>query len=382
MRTESLWSQLASPRLLSDAALTPFLKWPGGKSQELAAIAAAAPPLTGRLVDPFVGGASVLLATPPEVTAVVNDACRDLIELYRSAADGDAPFRTAVTGLGEAWEALGEREELFRDLAEIFLLGTSHAAHAWLDRHRADLHLLLEAAEPGLAETFFARAARDLPVKFRRMRVVESEVGERLSAPDLLANIEGAVRSALYMSVRARYNEARLAGRWDARRAADFFFLREYTYAAMFRFNARDEFNVPYGGITYNRKSLLPKIAAMFSAPMRARLSTTTFTCQDFEPFLAAAGLEPNDFLFIDPPYDSDFSNYDNMPFGSSDQVRLRDVLESVPCQVMVVIKDTPAIRRLYGSGRWTITHTPKTYMWTIKSRNDRAATHLTITNY
>jgi hypothetical protein len=28
------------------------------------------------------------------------------------------------------------------------------------------------------------------------------------------------------------------------------------------------------------------------------------------------------------------------------------------------------------------VVEAPKTYMWTIKSRNDRAATHLTITNY
>jgi hypothetical protein len=39
-------------------------------------------------------------------------------------------------------------------------------------------------------------------------------------------------------------------------------------------------------------------------------------------------------------------------------------------------------IRGLYGSGHWRIAEAAKTYMWTIKSRNDRIATHLTITNY
>jgi hypothetical protein len=48
----------------------------------------------------------------------------------------------------------------------------------------------------------------------------------------------------------------------------------------------------------------------------------------------------------------------------------------------MVVIKDAPAIRTLYAADRWNVIEAPKTYMWTIKSRNDRAATHLTITNY
>ena len=77
------------------------------------------------------------------------------------------------------------------------------------------------------------------------------------------------------MAVRSRYNTARLAGRWDELRGADFLFLREFAYAAMFRFNRRDEFNVPYGGISYNRKSLADKARLLFGAPMLARLGDT-----------------------------------------------------------------------------------------------------------
>jgi hypothetical protein len=48
----------------------------------------------------------------------------------------------------------------------------------------------------------------------------------------------------------------------------------------------------------------------------------------------------------------------------------------------MLVIKDTPAIRSLYSSAAWHVLEADKTYSWTIKSRNNRAATHLTITSY
>jgi DNA adenine methylase len=184
------------------------------------------------------------------------------------------------------------------------------------------------------------------------------------------------------VSVRTRYNVARLTDDWGALRSADFLFLREFAYASMFRFNARNEFNVPYGGISYNRKSLVAKARLMFGHEMLARLANTHFDNRDFEPFLAAAELTPDDFVFVDPPYDSDFSAYDNRPFDGADQVRLERMLARVPARVMVVIKDAPAIRALYGANRWNVTEAPKTYMWTIKSRNDRAATHLTITNY
>jgi DNA adenine methylase len=227
-----------------------------------------------------------------------------------------------------------------------------------------------------------SRLSRDVPSKFARMRRIQTALDRTLSHRDLLANVEGAVRAALYMSIRARYNHSRLLHVRNELRLADFLFLREFAYAAMFRFNARGEFNVPYGGISYNRKSLADKLNELFRPAMVRRLRNTRWCCDDFEPFLRQAAPQEGDFVFVDPPYDSDFSDYDNQQFRQSDQERLQQVLEGLPANVMVVIKDTPLIRRLYKSDRWRVTEAGKTYMWTIKSRNDREATHLTITNY
>lgn len=365
--------------LASVPPLTPFLKWPGGKSQELASIAAAAPPLTGRYVDPFVGGGSVLLAVPDDVEAWANDAAEDLIDLYRAAAEQRPSFRDVVSGVARAWDDLAHFHDVYRGLAKAFL-ATGPAALSVAGRQSFDC--LLESAGPGLGDTFAARLAKDLPAKFDRMRVVQAAVGRSLDDKDLLANVEGAVRSAFYMSIRARYNHARLAGARTDLRLADFFFLREFAYAAMFRFNSRGEFNVPYGGISYNRKSLADKIETLFGARMLARLQNTAWRATDFELFLREAAPGRADFVFIDPPYDSDFSDYDNLPFGRRDQERLQRALEALSASVMVVIKDTPMIRALYRSDRWRVAQADKTYMWTIKSRNDREVTHLTITNY
>jgi DNA adenine methylase len=369
-------------RLAVSPSLTPFLKWPGGKSQELAAIAAAAPPLTGRFIDPFVGGGSVLLAVPGEIAAWANDAAEDLIELYRAAAEERWAFRDAVQGVADAWDLLRSYDELYRTLADDFLNGNSGLAVVRADGRAECLGRALALAGPGLDGVFESRLAKDLPSKFDRMRKIQVALGRRLSNMDLLDNVEGAVRAAFYMSIRARYNRARLSGTWSEIRLADFFFLREFAYAAMFRFNSRGEFNVPYGGVSYNRKALTDKVKVLFSTSILGRLQNTTWRCEDFELFLQEADPVRSDFLFIDPPYDSDFSDYDNMPFGGRDQERLQCALEVVSASVMVVIKDTPMIRRLYRSDRWRIESADKTYMWTIKSRNDRETSHLTITNY
>ena len=160
----------AAPRLAAEPSLTPFLKWPGGKSQELPAISAAAPDLLGRFVDPFVGGGSVLLAAPADVPAVVNDACQDLVAIYRAAASQEAAFREVISALAAAWDGLTERDGVFEDLADIFLHGSPIEAKSWLQRHRGDLTSLLAPTGPSLPDLFFAQAARDLPTKFERMR--------------------------------------------------------------------------------------------------------------------------------------------------------------------------------------------------------------------
>src|SRR5664280_765994 len=382
MNAELRLLDLPSYRLAAAPDLGPFVKWPGGKTQELPAIALAAPALTGRYIDPFVGGGSVLLAVPEEVEAWVNDAAEDLIELYRAAADERRSFRDAVSGVAQAWNGFGALDDVYRSLAEEFSGGLSGLNAVSTDGASRALKRALHAAGTGLDDAFDARLSRDLPSKFERMRRIQTTVGRTLSDTDLRANVEGAIRAAFYMSIRARYNRSRLSGDRNDIRLADFFFLREFAYAAMFRFNSLGEFNVPYGGLTYNHKSFADKVDILLNSDLLARLQHTTWRCTDFELFLREASPVRSDFVFIDPPYDSDFSEYDNLPFGASDQERLQRVLEGLSANVMIVIKDTPMIRRLYRSDRWRVAEADKTYMWTIKSRNDRETTHLTITNY
>lgn len=375
---------LDAPRynLVAAPKLEPFLKWPGGKSQELPAIARAAPSIVGRYVDPFVGGGAVLLAVPEQVGAWANDAVEDLVELYRAAAEERTVFRHAVSGIAQAWGDLGTVGDLYSRLADDFLAGASRLTARSISGGRTSLGCIVRNAGAGLEDRFFTRLSRDLPIKFNRMRGIQTAVGQTLSEKDLLANVEGAVRSAFYMSIRARYNGARLSDLRNEGRVADFFFLREFAYAAMFRFNGRGEFNVPYGGMSYNRKSFAGKVDVLYGSAMLGRLQNTTWRCTDFETFLGEVQPNETDFVFIDPPYDSDFSRYDNRSFDSRDQERLQWALDGLPAKVMIVIKDTPLIRRLYRSDRWRMAETDKTYMWTIKSRNERDVVHLTITNY
>lgn len=66
--------------------LKPILKWVGGKRQLLSEIAPLIPPSPSLYVEPFVGGAAVLLDRQPK-KALINDFNEELINVYRVVRD-------------------------------------------------------------------------------------------------------------------------------------------------------------------------------------------------------------------------------------------------------------------------------------------------------
>jgi DNA adenine methylase len=150
----------------------------------------------------------------------------------------------------------------------------------------------------------------------------------------------------------------------------------------MFRFNKKGKFNIPYGGISYNRKNFRQKVTKIFSDDVIALFKNTQCSNQDFEVFLKSIEMKHDDFIFLDPPYDSEFSEYDQNSFTKNDQQRLANLLLSLPAKWMVVIKETPYIRQLYTTPSINIKAFEKSYSYNMRGRNKRAAQHLIITNY
>ncbi len=121
----------------------------------------------------------------------------------------------------------------------------------------------------------------------------------------------------------------------------------------------------------------------MQSPELRQHLSSTIIENMDFEAFLLKYPPQPNDFIFLDPPYDSEFSTYAQNQFDMKDQERLASyLLTQCQAKFMLVIKNTPAILNLYDQPSLNIRTFDKKYLVSFQDRNDRNAEHLIITNY
>ena len=122
------------------------------------------------------------------------------------------------------------------------------------------------------------------------MATLENTKGA-LSEEDLFKNLEVCIKNAFYMYMRYRYNHVAALGISRGEQIALYYFMREFCYSSMFRYNSNREFNVPYGGISYNRKTLTKKIDMLTSGLLREQLARTELAELDFVDFIVAGCL-------------------------------------------------------------------------------------------
>lgn len=373
--------------------MKPLIKWPGGKTSEFKHIQNLIPPYQ-RYIEPFFGGGAVYFSLPPG-KACINDKSSNLIDFYRMVKDTNTEFQQALNTYNHYWQLLGELFALvYPALRPIYLRYRPHnpaaaaeAVIAILDDKRE--LLLRQFSHPILLDTTSLLRGLQTTIadKVKRMMALEIQMQQSLTEQDLRSNLETGCRSGFYMHFRTIYNDIAL-GRTAAQaltaeeKAANFYFVREFCYGSMFRYNRKGEFNIPYGGIAYNSKNFKKKIDRLFAAETTSYFSNTDIYNTDFETFLQSLDLKSDDFIFLDPPYDSDFSDYDGAAFGPADQVRLANFLGEIPAKFILVIKHTDFIYDLYSHHRHLdILTFDKQYTYNVRSRNNRQASHLIITN-
>lgn len=385
LKQNSIQSKNVSAERLSSP-----LKWAGGKEQELKYILPLLPTFNN-YYEPFVGGGAVFFA----ITAsekFLNDKSSDLYNFYIKIAEQDKEFFYALDMLLCSWQRISEILDNYAlELGKVYKKYSMNEASqeemqtalfAFLLEQQTTFHDMIAPIYVRGSENFMRELERNLLSKTRRMRKLERKKWQ-LPERDVSANLECAFKSAFYMHLRHLYNSIDMYDISSSLAAALFFFVRENAYASMFRYNSRGAFNVPYGGIAYNRKDLARKIVYLRSLELQMHLNHTTIENMDFADFFQKYQPQPDDFIFLDPPYDSEFSTYSQNAFGMQDQQRLAHyLLHQCRAAFMLVIKNTPAILSLYSDTGLAIKAFDKKYLVSFQARNNRNAEHLIITNY
>jgi len=376
---------------LKDTRLSPILKWAGGKEQELKHIHPRFPTKIKSYYEPFIGGGAVYFSIEAK-KMYINDKSHELINLYNTIAKKDKKFYTVVNEIMHNWSLLEEiitnNKILFIEQYKNYSDNRSDETYVknWVTsfvlKHSIEFNGMFDTTFNVNIENFLKELRKNIVNKMRRMKKIELERGV-LPDNDILDNIESALKSAFYMHFRHLYNNIVKYDIEASFAVAIFFFIRNYAYSGMFRYNKSGGFNVPYGGIGYNRKNLAKKVDYLQTKELINHLSKTTIDNLDFEEFFTKNRPKRDDFIFLDPPYDSEFSTYAQNEFTREDQSRLATYLIN-ECEAnwMMVIKNTDFIYELYNKSNVKINSFDKKYLVSFQNRNDKEAEHLIITNY
>lgn len=381
-----------------ETRLSPLLKYPGGKEKELKYILPNLPKKTVRYFEPFIGGGAVYFSLDCN-SYYINDKSTELIHLYEMIATQNKDFFQKIEGINDNWSNItyltNKHAKKLREIYEHYRNDTidkqqlSDMTTEFLCAHASEFNDLLKSNFNIALENFITELIKSYTNKVIRMSAIEKEKGQ-LCEEDIAFNIEGAFKNAFYMHFRYLYNHIEELNISTPFATAIYFFIREFCYSSMFRYNKSGKFNVPYGGISYNRKTLCRKISYFRSEELVSQLKHTVIVNEDFETFFQHHTPKKNDFIFLDPPYDTEFSTYANNSFGKEEQVRLANyLLKKCKANFMLVIKNTDFILSLYpqdslcaNKQKLEIHKFDKKYFVSFQDRNDKNAEHLLITNY
>jgi len=371
--------------------LSPILKWAGGKEKELKYILPLIPQNINRYFEPFVGGGAVYLSVKAK-EYYINDKSDELINLYISIQKKEKEFFYYLNEINHNWKLISKivenNREMFIEIYKLFrnnqitLDEVENKISSFILKQSHLFNGMFDYLFNKDIKHFFNEIGKSLMAKIKRMKKIEYEKGT-MPDKDILDNIESALKSAFYTHFRYLYNNIKKYNINKNFATAIFFFIRNYAYSGMFRYNSKGEFNVPYGGIGYNKKNLDKKIEYFQNPLLINKLQQTIIENLDFEIFLKKYNPTKNDFIFLDPPYDTEFSTYALNEFSREDQKRLANYLiNECNAKWLMIIKYTDFIYELYNKKNISITSFDKKYLVSFKNRNNKNAIHLIIKNY
>lgn len=373
--------------------LSPLLKWAWWKEQELKYIIPALPNNFKNYYEPFVWWWAVYFSVPAN-KYFINDKSEELIWLYKiiTSEDRDVFFNVldeVIHNWDILWNIVLKRNNIFFiDLYKNFSNNKisenqlKNSIYEFILSHTYEFNWMFEITFNHDIENFIKELNRNLLSKIKRMKVIENQKW-KLPDTDILDNIETALKSAFYMHFRFLYNNKIKYNLKHSYIIAIFLFIRNYAYSWMFRYNQKWEFNVPYWWIWYNNKNFSKKLDCLKSPELLEHLKNTKIENKDFEVFFRENKPKEEDFVFLDPPYDSEFSTYDKNIFNKEDQKRLANYLiKECKAKWMMIIKNTEFIFNLYNNNNLNIQTFDKKYLVSFMNRNDKDVEHLLITNY
>lgn len=154
-----------------------------------------------------------------------------------------------------------------------------------------------------------------------------------------------------YLDIRTADRDGRIEKMTDIERAARILYMLRVDFNGLYRVNAKNQFNVPYG--RYKNPKIIDA-ELIYEVSQFLTENDIQIMQGDFE--VAVENAVEGDLIYFDPPYiplneTSSFTSYTHEGFSFDDQVRLRDTVRRLTergVSVMVSNSSSPLAEELY----------------------------------
>lgn len=180
-----------------------------------------------------------------------------------------------------------------------------------------------------------------------------------------------AYKQELFYSYRKEFNTHKTL---DARKAALFYFLTREGFQSLWRVNSKGEYNVPYRNHEKDQYFVYPELdflnfKVMFQDPM------VSLSNKDFSTFIKDTDPQKSDLVYLDPPYDQTFVDYNKNGFNGEMQRILADLVKELTekgCYCFVSNNHTEYIEDLYEGFEIIDIHRQNTWKATAKNKSEK----------
>lgn len=162
----------------------------------------------------------------------------------------------------------------------------------------------------------------------------------------LSIEIEMLNEEAAFYEARLRFNQLIRLNQQHSKEAASlFYYLNRTCFNGLCRFNSKNEFNVPFG--RYKKINYTRDFTHFARTVGRWEIQPRSFE---------TTSLSDHDFLYIDPPYDTPFTQYSKEDFSWVDQEKLANWLCQTDAPMVVTNQATTRILELYQDLGFSVT--------------------------
>lgn len=158
--------------------------------------------------------------------------------------------------------------------------------------------------------------------------------------------------------------------------AKKFYYLRKTCFRGMLRYNSKGDFNIPFGRYkTY-------KFEELKNENYEKLLKNTEIFNKNYDYIFEKYNNSDN-FMFLDPPYDSEFTDYGYCKFDKEEHKKLAKNFKETSIKCLMIIGKTDFIQELYKD--YIVDEYEKKYKFKIHSGrigDEINVKHLIIKNY